>query len=83
MRIIYECSHCGEQFDNKAACVLHEGLHLGSIDSFKHLVINGLNEDICKHCDHVYYVYGCERTCDFKNCNRLNNYKDFKRSELL
>ena len=83
MNTIYECEHCGKQFYNQTCCAYHEILHLKDVEKMKYYIMNCTTEDLCKYCGHVYYVYGCEQECNFKDCNRANNYKDFKRSELL
>lgn len=37
--------------------------------------------DRCSRCVHVYYVYGCEQTCDHKKDCKFPNYAKFKAKE--
>lgn len=84
MRIIYECSHCGKQFNNISECMVHEitESHMENDPYVKEYIVRN-EEDVCKFCDNAYYVYGCELDCQYKECNSTNYYKDFKRSEPL
>lgn len=78
MRIKYECSYCGQQFNSKLLCYGHEiDKHLEGVDKIKYCIINVLDEDPCQYCKNVYYVYGCEPNCSYKHCAYSNNYKDF------
>lgn len=77
MKIRYECEFCHEQFDCDKKCRLHEAAHLDNVEKTKYLLRYFLNEDICAHCAHVFYVYGCEPDCMFGDCGPFNNYKDF------
>lgn len=77
MKIIYECEHCHRQFNSEIDCILHEGSHLDGIERIKFYIIYGLKHNPCDHCNNAYYVYTCEFNCAHKDCNRMNNYKDF------
>lgn len=77
MKIRYECEHCHEQFDCEKKCRAHEASHLDDIERVKYLIQHFLNDDVCAHCAHVFYVYGCEQDCMFGDCGPSNNYKDF------
>ena len=78
MKIIYECELCRKQFSDKHQCIIHELSHLNGDNTIKYYIQNVLGEDICKHCDNAYYVYGCELDCKYKNCDSKNNYEHFK-----
>lgn len=78
MKILYECEYCHEQFNNKNTCMRHEESHLKDVDKFKYHVVYVNKEPLCKYCEHVYYVYGCEENCEYKDCSPMNCYKDFK-----
>ena len=77
MKIRYECEFCHQQFDDEKSCRLHEASHLENIEKTKYLIQHFLGEDVCAHCAHVFYVYGCEPDCMFGDCGPSNNYKDF------
>lgn len=77
MKIKYVCDVCGEQFEYGVACRLHEAEHLSGDEKLKYQLIHS-GKDVCDFCDKSYYVYGCERDCEYKECRRSNNYKDFK-----
>ena len=77
MKIIYQCEFCNKQFDNANICKYHEMLHLSTIDKFKYYICNIEGQDLCKYCNHIYYVYGCEPDCKFKDCTAQNNYQNF------
>ena len=74
----YECEHCNKQFDTMSQCKIHELSHLEGDAHIKYYIKNMTDNDICDHCDHAYYVYGCRRECIFFSCCASNNYKDFK-----
>lgn len=82
MKIKYECEYCHEQFDSKNECQKHEMLHLYDIDRFKYYVKSMSGQDICSYCANAYYVYGCERNCDYHYCNEKNNYRYFKMEDI-
>ena len=77
MKIRYECETCGRQFPCEKECRVHEALHMNDVERTKYLIQHFLNDDICAHCAHVFYVYGCEKDCMFDDCGPHNNYKDF------
>lgn len=77
MKVIYKCEFCDKQFDNANVCKYHEMLHLNSIDKFKYYIRNVECQDLCKYCARVYYIYGCEQNCQFKDCAAQNNYMHF------
>lgn len=87
MIIKYECEYCGELFNHEEDCIEHESSHLTGVEKIKYEVLNKVrwnwNEDICDYCDHSYYVYGCERDCEYKTCCNSNNYKNFIPTEPL
>ena len=38
---------------------------------------------VCDYCNNSYYVYGCERACQFETkCNRSNKYFYFQLVDL-
>ena len=77
MRTKYECEFCGQQFDSSRRCRAHEANHFFGIEKIKYELIHSQEEDICDYCDNSYYVYGCERDCQHKDCNFSNRFKDF------
>lgn len=81
MKIIYECEYCKEQFNDASTCMAHEILHMCSNDKAKYYIQNVLGKDLCSYCEHAYYVYGCELSCNHNDCNQNNNYQYFKRSQ--
>lgn len=84
MKHIYECDYCKKQFNDDAACRIHEMLHLNSNDEmFKYWVRNIAKDDICKYCDHAYYVYGCELACSVTDCCMANNHQHFTLDQRL
>ena len=78
MKIIYECEHCGKQFSNPTCCTYHEILHLEDAEKIKYYIMNLTDKDVCTCCVNLFYVYGCEPTCLYLECNKCNNYKDFR-----
>lgn len=82
MKIKYECEYCRKQFDTKVECQKHEILHLHDVDKLKYYVTNVLNDDLCSYCANSYYVYGCERSCAYHNCNHKNNYRYFEKENV-
>lgn len=78
MKLIYECEHCGKQFSNQTCCAWHEILHLKDVEKIKYYIMNMTDEDLCRCCVNSFYVYGCELSCLYSDCNRHNNYKDFR-----
>ena len=78
MTIKYCCDYCYEQFDNKNKCMRHEESHLDDMDKFKYHILYVNKESLCKYCKNVYYVYGVEENCQYKDCGPMNCYKDFK-----
>ena len=78
MKIIYECEHCGKQFSNSTCCAYHEILHLEDMDKIKYHIMNFTSNDECDYCANAYWVYGCERDCNYINCKYDNNYKYFE-----
>lgn len=75
----YQCSICKKIFYNLNEAQVCELSHENNeIDKLKkRMYFSGV--DICNYCDYSYYVYGCERDCNhYANCNKKNNYKNFK-----
>ena len=81
MKLIYECECCHRHFDDMHECVVHELSHYNDEEAIKYHIVNVIKKEICDYCNNVYYVYGCESSCDFKTCCVANNYKDFKVKE--
>ena len=78
MKTLYECEYCGKQFTDKNTCLRHEESHLDDMDKFKYHILCVNKESLCKYCKNVYYVYGVEENCEYKDCCSENCYKDFK-----
>ena len=83
MKIKYECDVCGREFGSSWVCRSHEASHFFGVERIKYDLCHNQEEDICDYCEHSYYVYGCEQSCQFKNCSVGNDYKDFKPVEPL
>lgn len=82
MKTKYECDVCGQQFNSPEECDAHECTHLGL--DYNLVIKTALlikQVDVCDYCDNSYYVYGCERDCEYKECSFINNYKDFAPTE--
>ena len=77
MKIKYECDICGQLFDSSRRCRVHEASHFSGLEKIKYELIHSQEEDICDYCGNSYYVYGCERDCEHKECSFINNYEDF------
>lgn len=82
MTTIYRCDYCKKDFRGLKECRLHEASHMNSADRTKYLIMLECM-DVCDFCEHSYYVYGCERDCEYKDCKHSNNYKDFTPTEPL
>lgn len=78
MKTVYKCDICGKEFDSSHECRSHEANHFSGVEKLKYDLIHNQEEIICDYCEHSYYVYGCERDCEYKECSRFSNYKDFK-----
>ena len=77
MTTIYKCDICGKEFKSEFTCRHHESQHLDGIERVKYDLINAARVDICDYCKNSYYVYGCERDCEYKKCSYKNNYENF------
>ena len=82
MKIKYECDHCKVQFNSEQDCRIHEILHLQGLEELKYYAQYATDINLCNYCDNVYYVYGCELNCEYKDCGPKNNYKHFKGENL-
>lgn len=80
MKVVYYCEKCEHPFNNKDACLQHE---LQCVKNYpeekaKALVEAQNSRDflyMCNHCNHAYYVYGCELDCKYnRSCNRRDGY---------
>lgn len=78
MKIVYECTHCGKQFSNHTCCAYHEILHLEDAEKIKYYIRYLTDKDICRCCVNSFYVYGSEIDCMYSDCDKFNNYKDFR-----
>lgn len=81
MIIIYKCEECGKQFIGRESfqnCLTHEGICKNDeIGKIRRELLKTLAEP-CGYCEESWYVYGCERECNKKDCNNYNEWKDFK-----
>lgn len=78
MTTFYKCDFCDQIFRNSRECRKHESDHFHDVEKLKYILLNSHEEDICDHCSHSYYVYGCEFDCEYQTkCNSRNNYKNF------
>lgn len=77
MITIYRCDVCDREFDSLEECRDHERTHFEGNNRIKYDLISA-NSDVCDYCQKSYYVYGCERDCDHKNCSMVNFYSDFE-----
>lgn len=78
MKVKYECSYCHKQFQDRQQCYEHEmDEHLQGADKIKYCIINVLDENPCRYCKNLYYIYGSEPNCSHNHCAYNNNYKDF------
>lgn len=77
MITIYRCDVCYREFDSPEGCRDHERTHFEGNNRIKYDLISA-NSDVCDYCQKSYYVYGCERDCDHKNCSIVNFYSDFE-----
>ena len=77
MTTIYKCDFCDEAFRNSRECRKHESTHFNGVERLKYILLHDNETDICDYCKHVYYVYGIEKNCVFKDCGPMNRYKDF------
>ena len=55
---------------------------MNPVDRIKYMIMLECKE-VCDYCDRSYYVYGCERDCEYPNCTYDNNHKDFVPVEPL
>ena len=60
---MWQCERCGAVYNTRRAAEECEKGHFPS----------------CSVCEHVYYVYGCEEECMYRNECIKNNYRKFKR----
>lgn len=81
MKLQYVCSFCNELFDNPYDCEKHEMEHMSTVEQKKYYIEKVLSEDLCSHCKNAYFVYGCELSCEKKNCNSFNHYEEFEPME--
>lgn len=82
MTTIYKCDTCGREFKSPKECRMCEVSHMAPVDRIKCMImLNG--GYVCDYCDCSYYVYGCERDCEHKDCRHSNAYKDFVPTEPL
>lgn len=80
MTTIYKCDTCGREFKSSKECRMCEASHMVPVDRIKYMIM--LNcESVCDYCDCSYYVYGCERDCEHKDCGHSNKYKNFVPTE--
>lgn len=81
MIYMYKCEECGKTFTGHNAffnCFTHENTCKGdSVGKLKRELLKTLAEP-CGYCQESWYVYGCERECNFPKCNNHNDWKDFK-----
>ena len=82
MTTIYKCDTCGQEFKSAKECRICEASHMNPVDRIKYMIMLECKE-VCYYCDHSYYVYGCERDCEYPNCTYDNNHKDFVPVEPL
>ena len=82
MTTIYKCDTCGQEFKSAKECRICEASHMNPVDKIKYMIMLECKE-VCDYCDHSYYVYGCERDCEYPNCTYDNNHKDFVPVEPL
>ena len=75
-RVTYECAFCNSTYTNYETAVSCENEHLKMfapndfypLDYIKiYNMIESRGADPCDYCKHVYYVYGCEQECRFRN----------------
>ena len=76
MTTIYKCDTCGQEFKSSKECRMCEASHMAPADRIKYMVMLNCGS-VCDYCDKSYYVYGCERDCEHKDCRYSNKYKDF------
>lgn len=82
MTTIYKCDACGQEFKSPKECRMCEVSHMTPVDRIKYMImLNG--GSVCDYCNCSYYVYGCERDCEHKDCRHSNAYKDFVPTEPL
>ena len=85
MTQLWKCDICGKTFLKKEDCEFHEIAHDDcDLETRIRLKCKNKKLDLCDYCDHVYYVYGCEKDCEVRNkCTYARNYPYFKPSEKL
>lgn len=75
-QVTYECVFCNSTYTNYETAVSCENEHLKMfapnnfypLDYIKiYNMIESRNADPCDYCKNVYYVYGCEQECSFRN----------------
>lgn len=77
MKIFYECEYCNKTYSDYYECLTCEMSHMSYDEQIK-TKLHGAGATVCDFCDHSYYVYGCERDCEYKNCDHTNDFKHFK-----
>ena len=76
MTVIYRCDFCKKEFKNLEECRQHEQYAHNNCAIKETLVAAN---KVCDYCNNSYYVYGCERACQFETkCNRSNKYFYFQ-----
>lgn len=76
MTTIYKCATCGRKFKSSKECRICEVAYATLVDKIKYVIMPN-RESVCDYCNNSYYVYGCEKDCEHRDCGHSNSYKDF------
>lgn len=76
MTVIYRCDFCKKEFKDLEKYKQH-AFNAHNNRAIKETLMAA--NKVCDYCNNSYYVYGCERACQFETkCNRSNNYFYFQ-----
>ena len=81
--VYYECTCCDTAYEREIDALMCEERHLldGKDDNYSRYdllriynLIESRGADPCDYCKHVYYVYGCEQECKYRNMGKCQAY---------
>lgn len=74
--VYYECTCCNMAYEREMDALMCEERHLlkGKDNNYSNYdlyrlynLIESRGSDPCDYCKNVYYIYGCEQECSFRN----------------